>query len=190
MHTKNRACSLALVAFAAGAAMTGPVIASPPADLQVPALAASHVERLDPATLQIARDGLRALQIGAATGKWASFEAMLAEDVTFYAPVEGFDGLRRSKAEAHRLFVHHAEYTRTRWTLMRTIANGNEIGFEVRAEGAISGRANDYANNLFMLLRIEGGKIVQFREYAATTGYVGHEIGRGAFDYLQATAPR
>lgn len=165
-----------------------PAAAQPPADTPLPALVRAEITPVDPAALSVALDSLRKLQIGAATGEWAAFEALLSDNVTFYAPVEGFDGLRRGKAEARRLFAHHAANTRTSWTLMRTVGVGKEIGFEVRAEGAIAGRKGEYANNLFMLLRVDGDRIVQFREYAASTGYDDHAIGRGAFDYLKSGA--
>lgn len=167
------------------AATPSPVVATPPADRAVPAAARVEAPRpADPPALAVAQQGFRALQVGAATGDWAAFLGLLSDDVTFFAPVEGFDGLLRGKAEARRLFEHHAAATRTVWTLERAVANGNEIGFEIRAEGEVTGRPG-YANNLFMVLRIEGGRIVQFREYAATTGYASHEVGRGAFDYLK-----
>lgn len=175
----HRLAIAVLLALAPGAAMS-----APPPNLPLPPAPTSDAAAPDPAAVAVALKGLRALQVGAATGEWEPFVAMLADDVTFYAPVEGFDGLLRGKAEARRLFKHHADKTRTRWTLMRTVANGREIGFEVRAEGAITGAGDGYANNLFMLLRIDGDRIVQFREYAATTGYKSHEIGRGAFAYL------
>ena len=159
-------------------------MADPMTNVSMPPAPTIELAAPDDDALPVALAGLKALQQGAATGQWAAFEAMLADDVTFYAPVAGFDGLLRGKAEAHRLFVHHADNTRTTWTLMRTVANGAEIGFEVRAEGAIRDQGDRYSNNLFMLLRIAGGKIVQFREYASTTGYKGHAIGRGAFDDL------
>lgn len=153
------------------------------ARVDAPALAHSDLVPAVTGVLETALAGLMALQFGAATGQWDAFEAMLAEHVSFYAPVPGFDGLLHGKEEAHRLFAHHAAHTRTTWTLMRILANGAEIGFEVRAEGAID-RNDGYANNLLMVLRIEGDKIVQFREYASSTGYANHQLGRGAFDYL------
>lgn len=152
----------------------------------LPSDAGSALAPAVPGALETALAALMALQFGAATGEWAAFEAMLADQVSFYAPVPGFDGLLHGKAEARRLFAHHSAHTRTTWTLMRILANGAEIGFEVRAEGAID-RDDDYANNLMMVLHIEGDRIVQFREYASTTGYAGHAIGRGAFDALSNT---
>ena len=162
----------------------------PMTDVPPPPAPESSAAPPEDAAMEVALAGLKALQHGAATGEWELFETLLSDDVTFYAPVEGFEGLLRGKPEAHRLFAHHADNTRTTWTLMRTLANGAEIGFEVRAEGAIRGRGDGYANNLFMLLKVEGRKIVQFREYAATTGYDNHEIGRGAFDYLPHSGAR
>jgi ketosteroid isomerase-like protein len=167
-------------------ALTGvqTAMAQPPADVPIGKAPVSDAVAPDTGAIGVALEGFRRLQVGAATGDWAPFEAMLADDVTFYAPVEGFDGVLRGKSEARRLFAHHAAATRTTWTLMRTLANGNEIGFEARAEGDITGRPG-YSNNLFMVLRIDGGQIKQFREYAASTGYKTHQAGRGAFDYLR-----
>ena len=39
----------------------------------------------------------------------------------------------------------------------------------VRAEVAITGQGEVYANKLFMLLRLDGARIVQFRYFAAKT---------------------
>ena len=68
------------------------------------------------------------MQRGAATSDWNALLALLDDDVTFYAPVEGFTGLERGRARAEALFRHHAGFTRTTLTLGRTVANGNEIG--------------------------------------------------------------
>ena len=157
-----------------------------------------HTSSRDMAT---AVEGFRQLQHGAPTGDWAPFLSMLADDVTFWAPVEGFNGFYVGKAEAERLFDHHAKYTRTEWTLKTIVATGNEIGFEARVEGRIGSFSDDsgedvgardsYANQLFMMLVVEDGKIVHFREYAGWLGGVADvTVGREAFDYRNDELPR
>ncbi len=125
------------------------------------------------------------MQEGAVNGEWKPMLDLLDENVTFYAPVEEFFGFFEGKDHAAKLFHHHSEFTRTDLILNHVVANGNEIGFEIRAEGTIKNHPTGakYSNQLFMLFVIEDGKITHFREYAAWTGWPDHETARDAFDY-------
>lgn len=120
------------------------------------------------------------LDNGARTGEWDPFLSTLSDDITWFAPVDGFQGFHRGKESIRPLFSHHGEATRTTWKLENVVANGNEIAMEARTEGTIEGKA--YANNLLMLLVVEGGKVVQMREYAGFINGVGDYSGVGGIE--------
>lgn len=143
------------------------------------------VAGVDPAAYDIARRGFLAMQSGAITGDWKPMLDLLADDVVFFAPVEGYtDGPQTGKDRARALFEHHSAHTRTRLTPQQVLVNGDEIGFEIRAEGEIKGINGDYSNQLFMLFVVKDGKITRFREYAALMGgWNGQSVGRDLFQY-------
>ena len=132
-------------------------------------------EALDTALELFAR-----LDAGARTGQWGPYLALVHEDVTWFAPVEGFQGLHRGKASLAKLFEHHTGATRTTWILKNIVANANEIGIEARCEGEIDGKR--YANQLLMLWVVEDGKIRHMREYAGFINGVGDLSGVGAVE--------
>ena len=116
------------------------------------------------------------------------FLELLHEDLTWFAPVSGFQGLHKDKASMAELFKHHAGVTRTTWELRNVIANGNEIGCEAWTHGTIEGKT--YGNQLMMLFVIEGGKAKHIREYSGYVNGVGEFSGVGnpndgenAYDY-------
>ncbi|MEO1050749.1 MAG: nuclear transport factor 2 family protein [Bacteroidota bacterium] len=130
-------------------------------------------EPVNEEALKAALELFKRLDHGAQTGEWDPFLEMLHEDLTWFAPVDGFQGLHKDKASMVQLFKHHAGVTRTTWELRNVIANGNEIGCESWTHGTIQGKP--YGNQLMMLFVIEDGKARHIREYA---GYVN---GVGAF---------
>lgn len=169
-------------AVALAAAVLASAASAAPADAPLPPPAMIELAPVEAPALAIATRALRALQVGAATGDYGDLVDLLADDVTFYAPVPGFAGLIRGKARARELFAKMGESLRATLTLGRTLANGSEIAFELRAEGAVEGFNADYANNLAITFVIADGKVVQFREYeAAIGGWAGAATGRGAF---------
>ncbi|WP_422081926.1 nuclear transport factor 2 family protein [Ulvibacterium sp.] len=117
------------------------------------------------------------LNQGAQTGEWDPFLELLHEDLTWFAPVDGFQGLHKDKASMEKLFKHHAGVTRTTWELKNIIANGNEVGFECWTYGTIEGKS--YGNQLMMLFVIENGKARHIREYAGYINGVGDFVGIG-----------
>ena len=129
------------------------------------------------------------LDQGAQSGNWAPFLDRVRADVTWWAPVEGFQGYHKGKASLEKLFAHDTGATRTEWTLNNLLVNGNEIAIEARVEGEIMQKR--YANQLLMLWRIDDqGQIMQMREYAGFINGVGDlsgvgdvSSGRDAFDY-------
>ena len=142
----------------------------------------------DPGALDTALEIFRKLDHGAQTGDWAPYLDSLHDDITWFAPVEGFQGFHRGRASIEKLFAHHTGVTRTTWMLKNIVATGNEIGLEARVEGEIEGKR--YANQLLMLWVIEDGKIRHMREYAGWLNGVGDlsgighpEEGRDAFAY-------
>lgn len=160
------------------------------------ALLTSLTERKVPAPQPMDVDAANAaleifalLDHGAQTGNWGPFLARVREDVSWWAPVEGFQGYHKGKSSLEELFAHHTGATRTEWTLNNLLVNGNEIALEARVEGEIMQKR--YANQLLMLWRIdEEGMIVQMREYAGFINGVGDlsgvgdvSSGRDAFDY-------
>lgn len=132
---------------------------------------------LDDAAFDTALAAFSALDAGAQTGEWDAFIAFLHDDLTWFGPVDGFQGLQHGKQSAADLFKHHAAVTRTHWNLKNIVANGNEIGFECWTEGTIEKKS--YGNQLLMLFVIEEGKIRHFREYAGYINGVGEFVGHG-----------
>ncbi|WP_425235682.1 nuclear transport factor 2 family protein [Ulvibacterium sp.] len=127
--------------------------------------------------LKIGMELFKRLNEGAQTGEWDPFLELLHEDLTWFAPVDGFQGLHKDKASMAKLFKHHAGVTRTTWELKNVIANGNEIGFESWTYGTIQGKS--YGNQLMMLFVIENGKARHIREYAGYINGVGDFVGIG-----------
>ncbi len=157
-------------------------------------LEAHGVPQPRPVNIHAAEAALEIFELldqGAQTGNWSPFLARVRDDVTWWAPVEGFQGYHKGKASLEALFAHHTGATRTEWTLNNVLVNGNEIAIEARVEGEIMEKR--YANQLLMLWRIdERGRIVQMREYAGFINGVGDlsgvgdvSSGRDAFDYLE-----
>jgi ketosteroid isomerase-like protein len=132
---------------------------------------------VDEAALKIAMEAFHCLDEGAQTGKWDSFLKLLHTDLTWFAPVDEFQGLHRDKASIEKLFTHHATVTRTHWELKNIVANGNEIGFESWTTGTIEGKS--YGNQLLMLFVIEDGKVRHIREYAGYINGTGDYVGHG-----------
>lgn len=148
---------------------------------------------IDDAAYDIALQAFDALDEGARTGEWDRFITYLHDDLTWFGPVDGFQGLQRGKTSAADLFKHHASVTRTHWELKNIVANGNEIGFESWTSGTIEGKS--YGNQLLMLFVIEDGKVRHFREYAGYINGVGDFVGHGnpddgaeAYDYKGRSA--
>ena len=127
--------------------------------------------------VEVALAAFALLDRGAQTREWKPFLEMVHPDVTWFAPVDGFQGLHKSRASLEELFAHHTGVTRTSWDLKNLVANGNEIGLEARVEGEISEKR--YANQLLMLWVIEDGKIRHMREYAGFINGVGDLSGVG-----------
>lgn len=127
--------------------------------------------------VEVALAAFALLDRGAQTGEWKPFLERVHPDVTWFAPVEGFQGLHKGRASLEKLFTHHTGATRTSWNLKNVVANGNEIGLEARVEGEISEKR--YANQLLMLWVIEDGKIRHMREYAGFINGVGDLSGVG-----------
>ena len=143
---------------------------------------------VDQTALDTALELFEKLDHGAQTGEWGPYLSMLHDDVTWFAPVHGFQGLHRGRESIEKLFAHHTGVTRTTWMLKNIVANGNEVGLEARVEGEIDGKR--YANQLLMLWVVEGNKIRQMREYAGFINGVGDlsgigevESGRDTFAY-------
>lgn len=132
---------------------------------------------IDESAFAVAMQAFDALDEGARTGKWDNFIAYLHEDLTWFGPVDGFQGMQHGKQSAADLFKHHAAVTRTHWELKNVVANGNEIGFESWTSGTIEDKS--YGNQLLMLFVIEDGKIRHFREYAGYINGVGDFVGHG-----------
>ena len=132
---------------------------------------------IDDQAFTIAFDAFQKLDRGARTGEWDDFIACLHEDLTWFVPVPGFQGLHRGKESVAELFKHHAAVTRTHWNLKNVVANGNEIGFECWTEGTIEGKS--YGNQLLMLFVIENGLIRHFREYGGYNNGIGEFVGHG-----------
>lgn len=136
-----------------------------------------HPAPVDEIALQTAVEAFRRLDEGAKTGEWDSFLELLHDELTWFAPVDGFQGLHRDKASIVKLFKHHASVTRTHWELKNIVANGNEIGFEAWTTGTIEGKS--YGNHLLMLFVIEDEKVRHIREYAGYINGVGDFVGHG-----------
>lgn len=133
--------------------------------------------RVDEDALQTALEAFRRLDSGAQTGEWEPFLELLHEDLTWFAPVDGFQGLHRDKESMAELFRHHASVTRTHWELKNIVANGNEIACEAWTTGTIENKT--YGNQLLMLFVVEDGKIRHIREYAGYINGVGDFVGHG-----------
>jgi hypothetical protein len=144
--------------------------------------AAQQVRGTSQEDLEVAMGAMRRCQHGASTGEWQPFPDALADDVASYAPVPGFYEYGDGKERAVELFVHPQGATRTTLTVKNVLADGNEVGFGIGAEGEIDG--NPYPNWLSAVFVVEGGKVARSREYAAGTGYGGLKTAREAFDYL------
>lgn len=132
---------------------------------------------IDDAAFDVALAAFDALDQGARTGEWNPFIAYLHDDLSWFGPVDGFQGLQHGKQSAADLFKHHAAVTRTHWELKNVVANGNEIGFECWTSGTIEDKS--YGNQLLMLFVIEDGKVRHFREYAGYINGVGDFVGHG-----------
>lgn len=132
---------------------------------------------IDDAAFEVALNAFDKLDEGARTGEWDAFIALLHDELTWFGPVDGFQGLQHGKQSAADLFKHHASVTRTHWNLKNVIANGNEIGFECWTEGTIEDKS--YGNQLMMLFVIENGLVRHFREYAGYINGVGEFVGHG-----------
>lgn len=157
-------------------------------DSKVPDISVFRPAPVDEAALQLGLEAFRRLDHGAKSGEWEPFLELLDDDLTWFAPVDGFQGLHRDKASIAELFRHHGAVTRTHWELKNVVANGNEIGFESWTAGTIEGKS--YGNVLLMLFVIENDKIRHIREYAGYINGVGDYVGHGdasdgadAFDY-------
>lgn len=132
---------------------------------------------VDEAAYGVALEAFRCLDHGAQTGEWDPFIELCHEDLTWFAPVDGYQGLHRDRASIEALFKHHADVTRTQWELKNVVANGNEIACESWTSGTIEGKS--YANQLLMLFVVEEGKIRHVREYAGYSNGVGDFSGHG-----------
>lgn len=65
--------------------------------------------------------------------------------------------------------------------MRRVLTGGEHVGFEIRAEGSIGGQA--IANHLLLVLTVNGGEVVAFREYVAWPDGVGDvTTGRDLLD--------
>lgn len=135
---------------------------------------------VDDDAYKVAFEAFRLLNHGAQTGEWGQFIEMCHPDLTWFAPVDGFQGLHRDRDSLEKLFKHHATVTRTHWELKNVVANGNEIGFESWTSGTIQGKS--YGNQLQMLFVIESGRIRHIREYAGYINGVGEFVGHGEPD--------
>lgn len=132
---------------------------------------------VDEEALKVGIELFKRLDNGAQTGEWDPFLELLHEDLTWFAPVGGFQGLHKGKSSMAQLFKHHAGVTRTHWELKNVVANGNEIGFESWTYRTIEGKS--YGNQLLMLFVIEEGKARHIREYAGYINGVGDFVGIG-----------
>lgn len=132
---------------------------------------------VDEAALKVGMEAFRLLDLGAQTGDWEPFLALLHDELTWFAPVDEFQGMHRDKASMAKLFKHHAAVTRTHWELKNIVANGNEIGFEAWTSGTIQDKS--YGNQLLMLFVIENGVVRHIREYAGYINGVGDFVGHG-----------
>ncbi|WP_036478951.1 nuclear transport factor 2 family protein [Myxosarcina sp. GI1] len=132
---------------------------------------------VDEDALKTAMEAFHCLDCGAQTGEWDAFLELLHEELTWFAPVDGFQGLHHNKASIEKLFRHHASVTRTHWQLKNIVANGNEIGFESWTTGTMENKS--YGNQLLMLFVIEEGKVKHIREYAGYHNGIGDFVGHG-----------
>ena len=137
-------------------------------------------KEVDEEALKVALELFNRLDHGAQTGEWEPFLELLHDDLTWFAPVDGFQGLHKDKASMAKLFQHHAGVTRTTWELRNVIANGNEIGCESWTHGTIEGKS--YGNQLMMLFVIEDGKAKHIREYSGYINGVGGFSGNSTPD--------
>ena len=135
---------------------------------------------IDMLAYETAFEAFRRLDAGAQTGEWEPFLELCRSDLTWFAPVDGFQGLHRDRKSMGDLFKHHADVTRTHWELKKVIANGNEIGFESWTQGTIENKS--YGNQLMMLFVVEDGKVAHIREYAGYINGVGEFVGQGEPD--------
>ena len=135
---------------------------------------------IDQDAYDVAFEAFRRLDSGAQTGEWDPFLELLHEELTWFAPVDGFQGLHRDKQSIAKLFKHHADVTRTHWELKNVVGNGNEIAFEAWTQGTIEEKS--YGNQLLMLFVVENGLVTHIREYAGYINGVGEFVGKGAPD--------
>jgi ketosteroid isomerase-like protein len=115
-----------------------------------------------------AREALRHWISGAADGDWSRLIGMLAPDVAFSVPVEGFHGDRHGRSEASRFFAHLAEAVRAELTPTVALVHGDRVAFEVSVRGRWLERP--FRQALCLVFVVRDGLIVEFREYLAWPG--------------------
>lgn len=134
-------------------------------------------EPVDQDAFDVAFEAFRRLDHGARTGEWSDFIELCHPQLTWFAPVDGYQGLHRGRDSIEELFEHHADVTRTHWELKNVLANGSEIAFEAWTSGTIEGKS--YGNQLQMLFVIDDGVVRHIREYAGYINGVGDFVGHG-----------
>ncbi len=115
-----------------------------------------------------AHHALRAWISGAAGGDWRALTDMLAPDVAFSVPVEGFLGIRSGRSEAERFFAFLSTAVRAELTPTAALVEGDRVAFEV----AVRGRWQDrpFQQALCLVFVVREGRIAEFREYLAWPG--------------------
>jgi ketosteroid isomerase-like protein len=133
-----------------------------------------RIEPADPVTLRVAEQAFLAVQRGAATGDWADFVGLLADDVRIMIPVPADvpnppEGVLVGKDIARQLFSSHHQEKVESATLecKRAAAHGNLVMMECRVEGTLNGEL--VANQFVFSFEIVNGLVASMYEYATWT---------------------
>jgi ketosteroid isomerase-like protein len=116
----------------------------------------------------MAREALRRWIRGAGGGDWRPLVELLAPDVAFSVPVDGFLGHRTGRAEAERFFAFLAEAVRADLEPTSVLVDGDRVAFEVSVRGRWLGRP--FRQGLCLVFVVRDDAIVEFREYLAWPG--------------------
>jgi ketosteroid isomerase-like protein len=105
---------------------------------------------------------------GAADGDWSQLIGMLAPDVVFSVPVEGFYGNRSGRSDASRFFAHLTDAVRAELTPTSALVQSDRVAFEVSVRGRWLERP--FRQALCLVFVVRDGRIIEFREYLAWPG--------------------
>jgi ketosteroid isomerase-like protein len=115
-----------------------------------------------------AREALRRWIAGAGGGDWRPLVELLAPDVAFSVPVDGFLGNRTGRADAERFFAYLTGAVRADLEPTSMLVDGDRVAFEVAVHGRWQGRP--FRQGLCLVFVVRDGVIVEFREYLAWPG--------------------